>query len=282
MRRNTCKKLEKPTGVITRKLRVLGKFSQWIAILAIAALPSMSSAQQPDAEYLVRQKQFGEQWAKEDQQVRDKLAALEEQYGKKPNIVFILADDIGYTELGTYGGGKVRGFSTPNLDKMAAEGMKFLSFYSEPACTPTRTALLTGRHPVRVGLLGVLFPGTAGMGLVDEEVTVAELLSEAGYSTGMFGKWHLGGEAEHYPTNQGFDEAEWSEGNPPWWGFNQDVERTDNAGYTNMGGLVWSPAPENFPYDTGGIMRGKKGEKPQMVAPFSLELYNTYDTWPMP
>ncbi|MDJ0902698.1 MAG: sulfatase-like hydrolase/transferase [Xenococcus sp. MO_188.B8] len=278
MRRNTCKKLEKPTGVITRKLRVLGKFSQWIAILAIASLPSMSSAQQPDAEYLVRQKQFGEQWAKEDQQVRDKLAALEEQYGKKPNIVFILADDIGYTELGTYGGGKVRGFSTPNLDKMAAEGMKFLSFYSEPACTPTRTALLTGRHPVRVGLLGVLFPGTAGMGLVDEEVTVAELLSKAGYSTGMFGKWHLGGEAEHYPTNQGFDEAEWSEGNPPWWGFNPDVKRTDNAGYTNMGGLVWSPAPENFPYDTGGIMRGNKGEKPQMVAPFSLELYNTYDT----
>jgi arylsulfatase len=206
------------------------------------------------------------------------LAALEKKFGKKPNIVFILADDIGYTELGSYGGGKVRGFSTPSLDRMADEGMRLLSFYSEPACTPTRAALMTGRHPVRIGLLGVLFPGTVGMGLADEEVTVAELLSNAGYSTGMFGKWHIGGEPEHYPINQGFDEAVWSEGNPPWWGLNPSAKRTDNAGYTNMGGLVWSPAPENFAFDTGGIMRGKKGEKPQMVAPFSMELYNTYDT----
>jgi arylsulfatase len=88
----------------------------------------------------------------------------------------------------------------------------------------------------------------------------------------------LGGEEQHYPTNQGFDEAEWSEGNPPWWGFNRNVKRTDNAGYTNMGGMVWSPAPEKFAYDTGGIMRGKKGEKPKMTASFSLKLYNTYDT----
>ena len=114
--------------------------------------------------------------------------------------------------------------------------MRFLSFYSEPCCTPTRAALMTGRHPVRIGMLGVLFPGTSGMGLVDEEVTVAELLSEEGYHTGMFGKWHLGGEPEHYPINQGFDEAVWSEGNPPWWGFNRNAKRTDNAGYTDMGG----------------------------------------------
>jgi arylsulfatase len=94
----------------------------------------------------------------------------------------------------------------------------------------------------------------------------------------MFGKWHLGGEEEHYPINQGFDDAVWSEGNPPWWGFNRNAKRTDNAGYTNMGGMVWSPAPERFPYDTGGIMRGKKGEKPKMIAPFSMELYNNMDT----
>ncbi len=250
-----------------------------VFILAVVfAMPLCALAIQPDAEYLVRQKQFGEKWAAEDKQVHDKLAALEKKFGKKPNIIFILADDIGYTELGSYGGGKVRGFSTPNLDKMAAEGMKFLSFYSEPACTLTRAALMAGRHPVRMGITGVLFPGTEGMGLADEEVTVAEILSDAGYHTGMFGKWHIGGEPEHYPTNQGFDEALWSEGNPPWWGFNRNVKRTDNAGYTNMGGLVWSPAPENFAYDTGGNMRGKKGEKPEMVAPFSMKLYNTMDT----
>ena len=233
---------------------------------------------QPDAEYLAREKQFSKQWAAEDQQVQQELDALEKQFGKKPNIVFILADDIGYTELGSYGGGKVRGFSTPNLDRMADEGMRFLSFYSEPSCTPTRAALMTGRHPFRIGLLGVLFPGTTGMGLVDEEVTVAELLSEAGYTTGMFGKWHLGDDRGMTPIEQGFDEAVWSEGNPPWWGFHQGVKRTDNAGYVNMGAFAWAPGPEGFPYDTGGIMSGKKGEEPKMVTPFSLELYNTMDS----
>ncbi len=257
---------------------VAGAATGVLGLLLIAALPSAASAIQQDAEYLVREKQFGEQWAAEDAQVREKLAALEAKFGKKPNIIYILADDIGYTELGSYGGGKVRGFSTANLDRMADEGMRFLSFYSEPSCTPTRAALMTGRHPVRIGMLGVLFPGTVGMGLVDEEVTVAELLSEAGYHTGMFGKWHLGGEPGMTPIEQGFDEAVWSEGNPPWWGFNRNVKRTDYAGYVNIGAFVWAPGPENFPYDTEGIMRGKKGEKPEMVAPFSLELYNTMDT----
>jgi arylsulfatase A-like enzyme len=247
-------------------------------LAVVFAMPLVALAIQPDAEYLVREKQFGKQWATEDKQVYNKLAALEKKFGKKPNIIFILADDIGYTELGSYGGGKVRGFSTPNLDRMADEGMRLTSFYSEPSCTPTRAALMTGRHPVRIGMLGVLFPGTAGMGLVDEEVTVAELLSKAGYHTGMFGKWHLGDDPGMTPIEQGFDEAVWSEGNPPWWGYNRNAKRTDNAGYVTMGAFQWGPGPENFPYDTGGIMSGKKGEEPKMVAPFSMELYNTMDT----
>ena len=271
-------KIEKAAGGTAGTLSFLGKTSLWIGLLLMVALPSVSNAIQPDAEYLVREKQFGEQWVAEDKQVQQKLAALEEKFGKKPNIIFILADDIGYTELGSYGGGKVRGFSTPNLDNMAHEGMKFLSFYSEPSCTPTRAALMTGRHPVRIGLLGVLFPGGSGMGLADEEVTVAELLSEAGYHTGMFGKWHLGDDPGMTPIEQGFDEAVWSEGNPPWWGFSPNAKRTDSAGYVNMGAFVWAPGPEGFPYDTGGIMSGKKGEEPKMVAPFTMELYDTMDT----
>jgi arylsulfatase len=246
-----------------------------IAVIGVA-LPV--PAQQFDAEYLAREKQFGEQWSAEDTAVQEKLQTLEARFGKKPNIVFILADDIGYTELGSYGGGKVRGFATPRLDEMADQGMRFLQFYSEPSCTPTRAALMTGRHPVRMGLLGVLFPGTSGMGLVDEEVTVAELLSDAGYHTGMFGKWHLGDDPGMTPIEQGFDEAVWSEGNPPWWGYNKDVKASDKAGYVNMGAFTWAPGPEGFPYDTGGIMKGVRGEEPDMVAPFSLELYDTMDT----
>jgi arylsulfatase len=257
---------------------VSGGITRILSLSVIAMLPATSNALQPDAEYRVRAAEFGKQWEAEDRKAREKLSALEKRFGKKPNIVFILADDIGYTELGSYGGGKVRGFSTPNLDRMAREGMRLTSFYSEPSCTPTRAALMTGRHPVRIGMLGVLFPGTDGMGLIYDEVTVAELLSKAGYNTGMFGKWHLGGDPEHSPINQGFDEAVWSEGNPPWWGFNRDVKRTDNAGYTDMGGMVWSPAPENFAYDTGDILRGEKGKKPQVAAPFSMEGYNTMDT----
>jgi arylsulfatase len=117
-------------------------------LAVVIAMPLAALAIQPDAEYLVREKQFGKQWAIEDKQVHEKLAALEKKFGKKPNIVFILADDIGYTELGSYGGGKVRGFSTPNLDRMADEGIRLLSFYSEP--DDTRSALACSGFCFRV------------------------------------------------------------------------------------------------------------------------------------
>ncbi|MGI9401283.1 MAG: sulfatase-like hydrolase/transferase, partial [Rhizobiaceae bacterium] len=89
-----------------------------------------------DAEFVRLEKHFGEQWSADDALVREKLAALEERFGKKPNIVYIMADDVGYTELGSYGGGKLRGAPTPNLDKMAQQGMRFLNFYSEVECSP--------------------------------------------------------------------------------------------------------------------------------------------------
>ena len=127
-------------------MRTLFKMIIFICGVSLV-IPIGSLAIQPDAEFLAREKQFGKRWATEDKQVHRKLEALEKKFGKKPNIIFILADDIGYTELGSYGGGKVRGFSTPNLDRMADEGMRLLSFYSEPSCTPTRTALMTGRCP---------------------------------------------------------------------------------------------------------------------------------------
>ena len=231
-----------------------------------------------DPEFVRMEKEFGKQWSADDKLVREKLAALEKKFGKKPNVVYILADDIGYTELGCYGGGKIRGAPTPNLDKMARQGIRFLSFYSEIECSPTRGALTSGRLPIRNGLYNITLPGEVGGGLHGEEVTIAEVLSKAGYYTGHFGKWHMGGEDHHLPTNQGFDEAEWSEGNPPWWIGNKNSKATDDIGGFNQRALMQSPGPDGFPYETGGVMRAKKGEKPTMVYPYSMEKYNTYDS----
>ena len=231
-----------------------------------------------DPEFVRMEKEFGKQWSADDKLVQNKLKVLEKKFGKKPNIVFILADDVGYTELGSYGGGKLRGAPTINLDKMAEQGIRFLNFYSEVECSPSRGALMTGRHPIRNGLYNITLPGETGSGLHEEEVTTAEVLSDLGYYTGHFGKWHMGGDEQHYPTNQGFDEAEWSEGNPPYWVNNKDAKASDDiGGFTNRV-LIQSPGPENFPYDTEGVMRAKKGEKPEMVYQYSMEKYNTYDS----
>ncbi|UCE64268.1 MAG: sulfatase-like hydrolase/transferase, partial [Nitrospirota bacterium] len=161
---------------------------------------------QPDAPYLTFAKKHKAKLEADDRAVDKKLAALEKRFGKKPNIIYILTDDIGWGELGWQGGGKHRGTPTPTLNKLAKNGMRFWSAYAEPSCTPSRIAINTGRHPVRTGLLSVLWPGQPE-GLSPKEVTVAEILSDAGYHTAMWGKWHLGDEPEHAPENQGYDYA---------------------------------------------------------------------------
>ena len=159
-----------------------------------------------DAPFLKLQQKNKAKWAAEDREINKKLAALERKFGKKPNIIYVLTDDVGWGELGWQGGGKHRGTPTPYLDKMAYEGMRFFHSYAEPSCTPSRTAIMTGRHPVRTGLLSVLWPGQTE-GLSPEEVTLAEVLSAGGYHTAMWGKWHLGELPKHAPENQGFDYA---------------------------------------------------------------------------
>jgi arylsulfatase A-like enzyme len=120
----------------------------------------------------------------------------------RPNLVVILADDLGYGDLGCYGHPTIR---TPNLDRMAREGMRFTQFYSAaPVCTPSRAALLTGRLPARSGLTRVLNPKSTG-GLAASEITVAELLKPLGYATAIVGKWHLGHLPQYLPTRHGFD-----------------------------------------------------------------------------
>ena len=178
-------------------MKTLAMVIMAVAIFMIA-IPIQLPAAQFDAPYYELEKRNKAKWAEEDKQIDQKLAALNEKFGKRPNIIYILADDVGWGEMGWQGGGKHRGTPTPELDKMALEGMRFWTAYAEPSCTPSRIAINTGRHPVRTGLLSVLWPGQTD-GLSGKEVTVAEVLSEAGYNTAMWGKWHLGEEPSICP-----------------------------------------------------------------------------------
>jgi arylsulfatase len=190
-----------------RKMKLISILAV-VAFVAAAILPlaSLQAAPVFDGYFQVEQKKNALAWAEQDKKINDKLAKLEKRFGKKPNIIYILADDVGWGELGWQGGGKHRGTPTPTLDTMAKEGMAFWSAYAEPSCTPSRIAINTGRHPVRTGLLSVLWPGQID-GLSPKEETVAEVLSKAGYHTAMWGKWHMGDLPEHAPENQGYDYA---------------------------------------------------------------------------
>ncbi|MGB0258518.1 MAG: sulfatase-like hydrolase/transferase, partial [Coraliomargarita sp.] len=227
------------------------------------------SQQIHDAPYYNSLQQHGPKWAKEDQSIDQKLAELEAKHGKKPNIIYILADDIGWGELGCYGGGKVRGTPTPNLDRMAADGMKFLSNYTEPACTPTRIALMTGRYPVRTGVSGVLWPGEK-QGLVQDEVTIAELLSDAGYDTAMWGKWHVGETEVQSPESHGFDQSFYMLYNGAAFAWpNDSANHFDSEVIDSI--PYFLDVPKNYEEKFGislehGVMRGVRGEgrKPEM------------------
>src|SRR3990170_2110879 len=124
---------------------------------------------------------------------------------RKPNIVVIMTDDVGWGDLGSYGGGAMRGAPTPNLDRLAAEGMRFVNYYGQASCTAGRASFITGRIPIRTALSLVLLPGDPDH-LTPETPTVAEFLRDEGYTTVQLGKWHLGDVEEAYPISNGFDE----------------------------------------------------------------------------
>ena len=126
------------------------------------------------------------------------------QTAAKPNILFIVSDDTGYGDLGPYGGGEGRGMATPAIDRMAADGMTFFSFYAQPSCTPGRAAMQTGRIPNRSGMTTVAFQGQGG-GLPAAEWTLASMLKQGGYATYFTGKWHLGEADYALPNAQGYD-----------------------------------------------------------------------------
>jgi arylsulfatase A-like enzyme len=169
----------------------------------------------------------------------------------KPNIILILSDDFGYGDAGVYGGGTGRGMPTPNLDRLADQGMTFYSFYAQPSCTPGRAAVQTGRIPNRSGMTTVAFQGQ-GMGLPAAEWTLASVLKTAGYQTFFTGKWHLGESDYALPIAQGYDEMRY-------------VGLYHLNAYT-YGDPTWFPdmSPELrafFNKVTLGALSGKAGEK---------------------
>jgi arylsulfatase len=184
------------------------------ALVTFLAFTQIATAQDAkpqiihDAEYYILATQHGEQWSVEDKGLDQKLAELRKKFGAPPNIIHIMFDDTPVGEVGIPFIQKQRGWETPNINRLAAEGINFTRMYTEPSCTPSRAAVLTGRHGVRSGMVNVGFPYESG-GLAASEVTMADVLGKAGYATAFYGKYHLGDIEESYPTNHGFDEALW-------------------------------------------------------------------------
>lgn len=240
-----------------------------ILLTVLASLPIWESVAQEkiihDAEFYILETQNGDRWAEEDQDLDARLEKLRKKNGgNPPNIIYVLWDDQQFGSVGFPEIQKALGYSTPNINSLADQGINFTRMYSEPACTPTRAAFLTGRHPVRNGM-GVVGMPHEFSGLAGEEVTIAEVLSQAGYATAHFGKGHLGDIEESYLHNQGFDEAFFTP-------MNQITSLYDPMGTAANAVLGFHPEqspPDPYKLDEPGllpkgwvqILEGKKGEQ---------------------
>jgi len=170
----------------------------------------------------------------------------------RPNIVLVYMDNFGWGEPGFNGGGIIRGAPTPRLDKLASEGLRLTNFNVEAQCTPSRAALMSGRYAIRSGNATIPLGGGV-YGLVQWEVTMGEMLANAGYATGMYGKWHLGHTKGRFPTDQGFDD---------WYGI---PNSSDETAWMELAGYQESGVEGTYIYE------GKKGSTPKKVRAYDLE-----------
>jgi len=180
----------------------------------------------------------------------------------KPNIVLIVMDNFGYGEIGVYGGGELRGAPTPRIDSIAAEGLQLTNFNVEAECTPSRTSLMTGRYGIRARQRPDGPPRGIWWGITPYEITLAEMLSDAGYATGMFGKWHLGDTEGRFPTDQGFDE---------WYGI---PNSSDRAFWPDSDSWQDDAHPDlEFTY----VVSSRRGETPKKLEVYGREKRKTID-----
>lgn len=197
----------------------------------------------------------------QDKVAADMLAALQKKTGKKPNIIWFVIDDMGFGDPGCNGGGASIGAATPNIDRLAKEGLKLTSTYSQPTCTPTRSAILTGRIPARTGLTRPILAGdklTANPWA--DEISLPKILSESGYKTVLSGKWHVGELEGMRPFDIGFDE---------YYGYYAaEKEITQSFDKRRYPDLVLDPfklAAYNKTGASKDLVFGKKGGKEQSV-----------------
>ena len=254
--------------------------STLILLLGIFAIGAQAKDIVHDAEYYILKSQNGEKWATADSALKKKLTALKKKHGTPPNIVYILFDD---QQVGAVGNEMIQqqlGYTTPNMNKMASEGINFTRMYSEPSCTPTRAAFITGRHPVRNGM-GVVGMPHESKGLAASEVTIGEVLSDAGYATAFYGKGHLGDIEESYLHNQGFDEALFT----PMNQISSLWNPTGTAVNAILGMHPEMLPPDPYAMDSPGLnpvgwvmtIEGKKGELGKEFCGTSNECYDKID-----
>ncbi len=182
---------------------------------------------------------------------------------ERPNVVFILADNVGYGDMGPYGGGKLRGMPTPVTDRLADEGLTLTQYLVEPSCTPSRAALMTGQYSIRNGLSLFIIPGTPNT-LPAKAYTMGTLFKDAGYATALYGKWHLGIEAQSLPSAHGFDTFYGIPPNSSW----SDATTVPGIALTHSAGNITEQEMlEKGPY----IMEQKSGGPLTKVKPFTME-----------